>query len=204
MTIKKRTLVIIVASIILMLVGAIGFFAELMGETKRLKLNYHAAMVERDSINGIATTRQMTIRELEQYEDSIVQLLKDNDIKLSRLERVSDLRMNYGKRNVPAKWKPDTIRIPGKPDTIYPGRFVNLDAPCLKASVFSAEGSDTAYISADCDVTGMLTVYRGKRINQHFLFGRPIFRTGPRAPTAQFITDCPDAKIQIRDIEIHD
>lgn len=193
------------SAFVILLLIAVGLeFCSQRRENRRLSLNNHSLMAERDSLNGIAYTRSMTIREMKQYEDTVIQRLKLENISLKRLNRVTELKVSTSKKNVPVRWR-DTILVPVAGDTVYPGKFVKLKTGCMTSSLFSPEGSDTAFISASCDVSGMLAIYQGKRIRQRYLFGLPIWRTGPRATTAQFISDCDSLKVHIRDIEIrHD
>ncbi len=204
--ISLRTITITASIFIALLLIAVGLeFCNQRKENRRLSLNNHSLMAERDSLNGIAYTRSMTIREMKQYEDTLIQRLQLENISLKRLNRVTEMKVSSSRKNVPARWKPDTLKLPGKIDTLYPGRFIKLNTGCMSTSVFSPEGSDTAYISASCDVSGLLAIYQGKRIRQRYLFGLPIWRTGPRATTAQFVSDCDSLQVIIRDIEIrHD
>lgn len=198
----KKTVIVLILSLIGFFVSQ--YFDQLRSERNRWQQNFNSMALERDSVNGIAITRELTINELKDSHEKELMTLKMENININRLLRYSKARVGTGFKDVPAKWKTDTLYLPsGAPfDSAMLGRFLKVDSSCVSIGIFEPDGSDTAYVSGHCDINLTLAVYRGKRVRQHHLFGMKLFRTGPRQPTAKAITDCPGAKINLTDIEI--
>ena len=198
----KKTVIVLILSLIGFFVSQ--YFDQLRSERNRWQQNFNSMALERDSVNGIAITRELTINELKDSHEKELMTLKMENININRLLRYSKARVGTEFKDVPAKWKTDTLYLPsGAPfDSAMLGRFLKVDSSCVSIGIFEPDGSDTAYVSGHCDINLTLAVYRGKRVRQHHLFGMKLFRSGPRQPTAKAITDCPGAKINLTDIEI--
>ena len=202
---KKLPIKTTVIVVILFLIGFFGsqYFSKLRSERNRWQQNFNSLALERDSVNGIAITRELTINELKESHEKDLKVLKEENININRLLRLSKVGVKSGFKDIPKKWT-DTLYLPsGAPfDSAMLGRFLKIDSSCVSIGIFEPEGSDTAYVSGHCQMNLTMAVYRGKRVRQHHLFGMPIFRSGPRQPTAKVITDCPGAKVHVTDIEI--
>lgn len=203
---KKLRIDFPIMLIILFLIGLFGsrYFLNLRSERNRWQQNFNSMAMERDSVNGVAITRELTINELKDSHEKDLMTLKMENISLNRLLRFSKAKIGTGFKDVPAKWITDTLYLPsGAPfDSAMLGRFLKVDSSCVSIGIFEPKGSDTAYVSGHCDINLTLAVYRGKRVRQHHLFGMKLFRSGPRQPTAKAITDCPGAKVRVTDIKI--
>jgi hypothetical protein len=202
---KKLPIKTTVIVVILFLIGFAGskYFSHLRSERNRWQQNYNSLELERDSVNGVAITRELTINELKQTNEKDLMLLKLENININRLLRLSKVGVKSGFKDVPRKWT-DTLYLPSNApfDSAMLGRFLKIESSCVNIGIFEPSGSDTAYVSGSCEMNLTMAVYRGKRVRQHHLFGIPLFRSGPRQPTAKVIADCPDAKIHVTDIEI--
>ena len=204
MEITKKHLLAAIA-IIILLITTVGWYTGFLNEERnRWQKNYNSMLLERDSVNGVAITRELTINELKDGYEKELMVLKMENISINRLLRYSKAGIKTGFKDVPKKWKTDTLYLPSNApfDSAMLGRFLKIDSSCVSISIFEPDGSDTAYVSGNCDINLTLAVYRGKRTRQHHLFGMKLFRSGPRQPTAKAIADCPGAVINLTDIEI--
>jgi len=199
-----KTLSIIAIVLFLAFLGSQWLLERAASERDRWHKNYNSVELERDSINGLAITRELSINELKESHEKDLKALMEENININRLLRLSKVGVKSGFKDVPKKWTPDTLYLPSNApfDSAMLGRFLKIDSSCVSIGIFEPEGSDTAYVSGHCQMNLTMAVYRGKRVRQHHLFGIPIFRSGPRQPTAKVIADCPDAKIHVTDIEI--
>ena len=203
MEITKKRLLVAIAIISLLITSLLWYSGFLNEERNRWQKNYNSMLLERDSVNGVAITRELTINELKDGYEKDLMALKLENISINRLFRLSKAGIKTGFKDVPKKWI-DTLYLPSGADfdSAMLGRFLKIDSSCVSIGIFEPEGSDTAYVSGHCDINLTLAVYRGKRTRQHHLFGLKLFRSGPRQPTAKAITDCPGAVINLTDIEI--
>lgn len=199
---KKHLNIILIIITVIALMFALGFY-------KAYKDSKAARQVAEDNFKstrvkdstGFAVTLRLTTDQLQQeigvYLDSINKL-NDEKIKLNKVLRFTQFELSKSRVNIPVL-STDTFRIH---DTIPIGRKAFIRDSCMSVEVFAPDTGKYIYFTTKLNVTGSIIVYRGKRRNQHSIFGLNLFRTGARLTSAKMNTNCDGAAIEIKDIEI--
>jgi hypothetical protein len=193
--------------IILLLWMSYSIYTTKNREINRLNQTNSGLFFKTDSVPGKALTLELKEREMNEHYSDLLDSLKNENIKLSDLLRVTTYKVKKQSKDIPVVAKDTSISIK-KGDAPRKGKFLSVDSTCIGTSVFSPFDSDTSFVSMYCILDGWLAIHYGKRIRQHYLFGWknfPIWRTGPKKVEASMVSNCPGTEIYITDIQIdHD
>ena len=199
---KKNITIILALLLGISILFSFGFYSAYRKSKQAREIaedNFRSTRVK-DS-TGFAITLQLTTdqfeSELHGYVDSINKL-NDEKIKLSRVLRFTQFELKKARENVRVQTRDSFIFG----DTIRLGRKAWLRDSCMSVEVFAPDTGAYVYFTTKMNITGSVIVYRGKRRNQHEIFGLKLFRTGKRLTSAKLNTNCDGVQINLNDIEI--
>lgn len=195
---------IAVLVIVLLFAACGGLLAWGIGWRKNAKLqegNYSALFIAHQKQgDGFALAQQLTKQQFDARVggllDSLKNLTKEN-IKLRHVNSLTMIELRKERENIKSLTR-DSL-IPG--DTIRLGRLAMVMDSCLKVDVFIPDTGDVVYFSTKLRMKANLIMYEGKRRRQVKLLGLNLFRVGSRHTSAQLVTNCDSAKVDVQHIE---